>query len=344
MDATVFERFRINLLEQRQNLANWLSSTPDKKKRIRLGPAREKAALAHLEVLETAIEKTEDHTLGQCEVCHDFIEADRLEMDYTCCVCLDHLSAEERNQLEFELELSAKVQQALLPQRVPDIPGLELAAFSRPAQIVGGDYFDFFHFNDGTPGLVVGDVAGHGMSASLLMASLQASLRTLAPDYDSPAEVMRRLNLLFCHNIHLTKFVTLFLARFEPQTRRLTYSNAGHNPPLLFRARANGHEPLTYLNPTGAAIGLIEEFEFDEESVTLAPGDITLLYTDGITEAVNPHQEEFGQDRLADLLQERSDWSAQGLVRAVRQRLQEFTQSQPLTDDTTIVAARATAL
>lgn len=344
MDATVFERFRINLLEQRQNLANWLSSTPDKKKRIRLGPAREKAALAHLEVLETAIEKTEDHTLGQCEVCHDFIEADRLEMDYTCCVCLDHLSAEERNQLEFELELSAKVQQALLPQRVPDIPGLELAAFSRPAQIVGGDYFDFFHFNDGTPGLVVGDVAGHGMSASLLMASLQASLRTLAPDYDSPAEVMRRLNLLFCHNIHLTKFVTLFLARFEPQTRRLTYSNAGHNPPLLFRARANGHEPLTYLNPTGAAIGLIEEFEFDEESVTLAPGDITLLYTDGITEAVNPHQEEFGQDRLADLLQERSDWPAQELVRAVRQRLQEFTQSQPLTDDTTIVAARATAL
>lgn len=344
MDATVFERFRINLLEQRQNLANWLSSTPDKKKRIRLGPAREKAALAHLEVLETAIEKTEDHTLGQCEVCHDFIEADRLEMDYTCCVCLDHLSAEERNQLEFELELSAKVQQALLPQRVPDIPGLELAAFSRPAQIVGGDYFDFFHFNDGTPGLVVGDVAGHGMSASLLMASLQASLRTLAPDYDSPAEVMRRLNLLFCHNIHLTKFVTLFLARFEPQTRRLTYSNAGHNPPLLFRARPNGHEPLTYLNPTGAAIGLIEEFEFDEESVTLAPGDITLLYTDGVTEAVNPHQEEFGQNRLADLLQERSDWPAQELVRAVRQRLQEFTQSQPLTDDTTIVAARATAL
>ena len=256
MDTTIFQRVRGSLLEQRQNLTDWLANTPAWKRQIRLGPADEQAVQAHLQVLDTVIEKTDDQTLGLCLVCHDYIEPSRLEMDYTCCVCLDHLSPAEQDRLEFDLELSSKVQQALLPQQAPDIPGLEVAAFSRPAHIVGGDYFDFFRFRDEAHGLVIGDVAGKGMSASLLMASLQASLRTLAPDYDSPAEVVRRLNLLFCHNIQLTKFVTLFLARFDPQTRRLTYCNAGHNPPLLVRARSNGQEPLTWLLPTGAAIGL----------------------------------------------------------------------------------------
>ena len=340
MDTEVFERIRVSLLEQRRNLADWLTTTPAWKKQVRLGPVNEQAAQAHLQVLDTMIEKTQDQTLGLCEVCHDYIEPDRLEMDYTSSVCLDHLSAAEKNRLEAELELATKVQQALLPQHVPDIPGLELAAFSRPADIVGGDYFDFFRFQDETHGLVIGDVAGHGMSASLLMASLQASLRTLAPDYASPVEVVRRLNLLFCHNIHLSKFVTLFLARFDPQTRSLTYCNAGHNPPLLWRARPNGQESLAYLRPTGAAIGLVEEFQFGAETVTLAPGDILLLYTDGVTEATNPQEEEFGQERLVELVRYGSPWSAQELVREVRRRLQEFTHGQPLADDTTIVAGK----
>ena len=341
MDTQVFERIRGSLLTQRQNLADWLSTTPLWKKQVRLGPVDEEAAQARLQVLDTMIEKTEDHTLGVCEVCHDYIEPSRLEMDYTCCVCLDHLSAADRERLEFELQLATKVQQALLPQQAPDIPGLDVAAFSRPAQIVGGDYFDFFHFQDKAHGLVIGDVAGHGMSASLLMASLQASLRTLAPDYDSPVEVVRRLNQLFCHNIHLTNFVTLFLARFEPQTRRLTYCNAGHNPPLLFRARPNGQKPLVYLDPTGAAIGLVEEFQFGVETVTLTPGDTLLLYTDGVTEAMNPHREEFGEARLVELVRHGSYGSVQELISEVRQRLQEFTQGQPLADDTTIVACQA---
>lgn len=341
METDVFERIRVSLLKQRRNLADWLTTSPASKKKIRLGPANERAAQDHLQLLETVIEKTENQTLGLCEVCHDYIEPSRLEMDYTCCVCLEHLSTQERSQLEFELELSTKVQQALLPQQVPDIPGLELAAFSRPAQIVGGDYFDFFHFKDEAHGLVIGDVAGHGMSASLLMASLQASLRTLAPDYNSPAEVVRRLNLLFCHNIHLTKFVTLFLARFDPQTHRLTYCNAGHNPPILFRAQPNGQESLVYLQPTGAAIGLVEEFEFGVETVSLRPGDVLLLYTDGVTEAINPQEEEFGQERLAQLVSQSLGWSAQELVGRVRSRLQEFSHNQPLLDDTTIVAGKA---
>lgn len=339
MDTSVFQNIRASLLEQRQNLTNWLSTAPTREKQVRLGPRDEQDVQDHLRVLDTAIEKTADQTLGLCKVCNNYVEPDRLVVDYTCCVCLDHLSAEEKDRLQFEMELSARVQQALLPQQVPEIPGLEMAAFSRPADFVGGDYFDFLRFSDGAHGLVIGDVAGHGMSASLLMASLQATLRTLAPDYGAPAQVARRLNLLFSHNIHMTSFVTLFLARFDSQTCDLSYCNAGHNPPLLL-TRSYGKELLSWLRPTGAAIGLVEEFEFEAETVNLAPGDLLLLYTDGVTEAMDPQGREFGKDRLAELVRYGSHWSAQELVWNLRQRLEEFTQGQPLADDTTLIVCK----
>jgi sigma-B regulation protein RsbU (phosphoserine phosphatase) len=339
MDTTLLRQIRTSLLEQRQSLANWLSTTPARERQIRLGPVDEQAVQTHLRTLDTAIEKTEDQTLGLCEVCHDYIEPDQLVVDYTRCVCLEHLSAEERGRLELELELSAKVQQALLPQQVPEIPGLELAAFSRPADIAGGDYFDFFRFQDEAPGLAIGDVAGHGIAASLLMASLLATLRTLVPDHGAPTEVIRRLNLLFSHNIQMTSFVTLFLGRFDPQTYALTYCSAGHNPPLLY-SRSNGKEQISWLRPTGAAIGLVEEFQFGTETVLLVPGDVLVLYTDGITEAMDPQGEEFGQDRLAELVRHGSHRSAQELVWNVRQRLQAFTRGQPFADDITLIICR----
>src|SRR5574342_227883 len=110
-------------------------------------------------------------------------------MDYTAHVCLDHYSDEERQRLESELELSQVVQRALLPQRAPRISGVEIAGFSRPAEIIGGDYFDFFKFRDGSHGLVIADISGHGVSAAMLMSSLQTAIQTMAPDLDSPAEV-----------------------------------------------------------------------------------------------------------------------------------------------------------
>jgi sigma-B regulation protein RsbU (phosphoserine phosphatase) len=340
METNVFERIRISLLEQHRSLTSWLRNTPGPKKQVHLGPTDERATQEHLQVLETAIEQAENETLGLCVVCHDYIEAGRLEMDYTTCVCLDHLSTAEKGRLEAELELSQKVQKALLPQQMPEIPGLDVAAFSQPAEIVGGDYFDFFSFRDGSHGLAIADVMGKGMSASLLMASLQAALRILVPDHDSPAEAVRRLNDLFCHNIHLTKFVTLFIGRFDLNTCTLTYCNAGHNPPLLYHKQPNGREPVSWLRPTGAAIGLVEASQFTVETVTLAPGDILLLYTDGITEALNPQAEELGQARLAGFVHQASPLPARELVRELRHQLQEFTRGQPLQDDTTLVVCK----
>jgi len=343
MSVSVFERVRTSLVQQRQNLAAWLYSTPPEEKQLRLGSADEEAVQAHLQVLDSALQKAADHTLGLCEVCHDYVEPSRLEMDYTACVCLEHLAAEERRRLESDLELSQKVQQALLPQQVPNIPGLELAAFSQPARIVGGDYFDFLHFRDNTHGLVIADVVDKGLAASLLMASLQASLRILVAESDSPARVAERLNSLFIHNIHLTQFVTLFLGRYDHITRTLHYCNAGHNPPLLYRESRNGTERGEWLQPTGAAIGLVEGFAFHDKTVTLLPDDTLLLYTDGVTEARNRRGEEFRPQGLIDFIQQHAQLQAPDLVRELRRTLQEFTGGQPLADDTTIVAGKVTA-
>ena len=155
MNKQEIRRFRRGLLQKRQNLTAWLSSAPPRDREVRLGPVGEATAEAHLQVLDTAIEKANSPAIGLCEVCHEEIESGLLEMDYAHCVCLDHLSAGEKEQLEFELELSAKVQQALLPQQVLEIPEMEVAAFSRPAAIVGGDYFDFYRFQDGAYGLLI---------------------------------------------------------------------------------------------------------------------------------------------------------------------------------------------
>lgn len=340
METKVFERIKRGLLEKHQNLTDWLNTTPGPKKQVCLGPADEMAVHAHMHVLDTALERAKDNVLGLCEVCCGYVGSDLLEMDYTACVCLDHLSVEERDQLQAELELSQVVQRALLPQEVPAIPGLDLAVFSRPAQIIGGDYFDFLRFRDGVPGLVIADVVGHGISASLLMASVQTALRTMVPESDSPSDVLQRVNHFFLHNVHFTSFVTMFLARFDSKSRTLDYCNAGHNPPIIFRRQEAGASSISWLRPTAPAIGLVEEFPVHSETITLASGDILLLYTDGVTEAVNLQQEEFGRNRLATFVRQESDSSARQLVRALRHTLQEFTNDQPLADDTTIVAGK----
>jgi sigma-B regulation protein RsbU (phosphoserine phosphatase) len=336
MDTKILQRFRENLQQQRLNLLDWLGRTPAEKKQIRLGPASEQEVSAHLQVLETALAKADNQTLGLCEVCHDYVETDRLEMDFTACVCIDHYSAEQKRRLEAELELSHKLQKALLPQQLPQVPGLQIAAFSQPAEIVGGDYFDFFRFQDNAHGLAIADVMGKGLPASMLMASLQASLRILGPENHSPAAIAQRLNGLFCHNIHLIKFITLFIGSYDPDTRTLKYCNAGHNPPLLLRQEGKAQ----WLQPTGAAIGLAESFVFKMETVTLLPGDILALYTDGVTEAMNAAREEFGEHRLAELMRRKANLSPQDLLKELRLALREFTGAQNFKDDLTLVVGK----
>ncbi|MDZ7266314.1 MAG: PP2C family protein-serine/threonine phosphatase [candidate division KSB1 bacterium] len=324
MNTRILKRIRTKLARQRQNLLEWWQTAPPARKKIRTGPVAESAV--------QALARADDRTLGLYEVCHEYIEADRLAMDFTACVCIDHYSARQRRELEAELELSHKVQKALLPREIPQLPGLELAAFSQPAALVGGDYFDFFRFRDGAPGLAVDDVMGKGVPASMLMANLQAALRILVPESDGPAAVIRRLNRLFCHNVHLIKFITIFLARFEAGSRVLAYCNAGHNPPLLLRGREQAGPPLQWLQPTGAAIGLAKSFDNPEAAVTPAPGDVFVVYTDGVTEARNQAQEEFGEDRLAQTIALLRHAPPRDMIRGMRLALRDFTGRKGFAD------------
>ena len=338
MAVDTAERIQINLAEKHGTLTRWLEKTPDAKIEIALGPLGVQAVQEQLEVLDDAMEKAATDTLGICKVCHDPVEDSLIEMDYTSEVCLTHYSSQELRHLEYELELSQIVQRALLPQQVPQISGVDIAAFSRPAQIVGGDFFDFLRFQNGAYGFVIADVAGKGMSAGLIMASVQAALRALIPASDHPVKVLTLLNQVFVHNIQFTTFVTLFLAAYDPVTQRLTYCNAGHNPPLLCHQPGRSEDAHQWLKPSGAAIGLVEDPQFHEEQVQIRAGDTLLLYTDGVTETFNDRDEEFGYERLLDLTRRNMDSPAKTLIRELKSELQDFSKNQPMADDITIIA------
>jgi sigma-B regulation protein RsbU (phosphoserine phosphatase) len=238
--------------------------------------------------------------------------------------------------LESELEMSQVVQRALLPQKAPSIPGLNIAAFSRPAQIVGGDYFDFVPFKDGGHGFVMADVSGHGVSAGMLMTSLQTAFHTLVPAAESPLEVLERINHLYMHNINFTTFVTIFFGKLDAATRTFTYANAGHNSAYLLRA--NQEEVL--LHPTGPAIGLMEGFLVRAEQVQLNPGDMLVLYTDGVTEAANSTGVQFGIDGLAQVIRENAGLTAEQMIQKILKAVNTFTDGIPPVDDTTLVICR----
>jgi sigma-B regulation protein RsbU (phosphoserine phosphatase) len=340
MEALLLERLSKGLLQKRNSLSEWLKATPLGKKDILLGPSTEESVHSRLDKIDDALSKAASKILGTCEVCHEDVEPELLEVDYTASVCLEHLSRQERRNLESELELAKDVQKMLLPQEIPVIPGIEIAAFSRPAQIVGGDYFDFIEFSNGFHGLAIADVAGHGVSASLHMASIQALLRTLVPVNKSPAAVVGQVHKLFIHNIRFETFVTFFIGAFDPSTKKFTFCNAGHQPPLVLHQSGNNGASVEMLGPTGAAIGLVEEAEFTEKTIELQAGDLLVLYTDGVTEAVNTQNQEFGRKRLIKLSQQVYKDPVKQVVREVRQGIEEFSEGQPLADDTTIVICK----
>lgn len=334
----IIEEIETGLVETQTQLQQWLKTAPEEKQEHQLGTADETAVENRLHVLHDALEKAEAGTLGICEVCHEPVEEELLRMDYTSCVCLGHYSETELRALERDLELSQVVQRALLPQRPPDIAGIDTAAFSRPASIVSGDYFDFVQFKNGTHGFIVADVSGHGVSAGMLMTSLQTAFQTLAPETNSPLEVLERINRLYLHNINFTTFVTIFFGQFDPATRIFKYANAGHNSGYLYRPSQKAE---VWLHPTGPAIGLTEGYPTRIEQVELLPGDSLVLYTDGITEAGNAGREPYGEDRLAEAIRGNAETSPERLIQAIVHDLTQFAQGVPFEDDTTLVVLKA---
>jgi sigma-B regulation protein RsbU (phosphoserine phosphatase) len=239
--------------------------------------------------------------------------------------------------LERELAQAAEIQRSLLPAAPPQTPGFELAGRTEPCRGVGGDYFDFLRYPDGRIALLVGDVAGKGLSAALLMSSLQARVQVLAESGDAPAAVVARLNRSLAGACPSNRFVTFFYSVLDPASGELRYSNAGHNPPLLIRSDGS----VERLEAGGTVLGILPGWNYDERSVVMEPGDMLALYSDGITEACPPESDdEFGTVRLAEsLAAHRAEPVAatlEGAFRAVAQ----WSGGAPAADDATLVVAR----
>lgn len=194
-----------------------------------------------------------------------------------------------------ELREAREIQRRLLPADLTLASGVEIALNWRPARDLGGDYFDVLRFSDGSIGLCIADVEGKGLPAALVMSSLQATVRALACPGMAPGALCERLNAIFCDDLPAERSISLFYAHLDPHTRRLTYANAGHLPPVI-RRRVGGPERLS---TGGVVLGRISHRSYAEGEVVLEPGDALVLFTDGVTEAMNGADEEFGEARIA---------------------------------------------
>jgi sigma-B regulation protein RsbU (phosphoserine phosphatase) len=235
-------------------------------------------------------------------------------------------------RLQKELVEARELQESLLTTSLPSLVGVEIAVQWQPAMTVGGDYVSAFSIDDDRTALCVADVVGKGLPAALLMSNFQAALKTLATQDLSASEVATRLNDQLYSNIPLHKFITAFYGVLDMSSRRLTFTNAGHNPPILLRA--NGE--WIRLEAGGSVLGGFAETVFEEDSVHLDAGDRLLLFTDGLTEAWNQNGEQFGEKRLIELLFRNKDRSAEDLKEIVFQAVEDFS-GQTFEDDAALM-------
>lgn len=242
-------------------------------------------------------------------------------------------------KMQQEVQMARDIQTRLLPKAPPVVAGFDIAGKSVPAQNVGGDYFDFLQFRDGRWGLCLADVSGKGISASLLMANVQATVRGQSVLGSSAAQCLHSSNLQLYQSTDTDKYVTLFYGVLDAEKRQLQYSNAGHNPPMLFK---NGSEP-SLLTVGGPVLGILPEVPFEQATVTLDPGDLLLIYSDGYSEAMNHAFEEFGEERLLDVARRNRNASAAQLIDRIGEAVRQHCGGASQTDDMTMIAVRATA-
>jgi serine phosphatase RsbU (regulator of sigma subunit) len=238
-----------------------------------------------------------------------------------------------------QLRLAAQIQQDLLPRSSPRIDGYDLAATSIAALVVGGDYFDFIPQTAGRMAICLGDVSGKGMPASLLMASLQATLRGQSALQSPVADIITRSNAFLYHNTDPEKFATLFMGVLDPATGEISYCNAGHERPLLVRADGK----VERLTEGGLALGVLESFPYTERTATLDPGDVLVVYSDGIPEATDELGNFFGEARLVECLAKNAPRGASALMAAVIEAVRGHERGTPRADDLTIVVVRRLA-
>jgi len=240
--------------------------------------------------------------------------------------------ASQFHEQEHEIAEARAIQEGFLPKEIPQLAGYEIAAAWQSARVVGGDYFDVLPFDGEICGLCIADVAGKGLPAALLMSNLQAAVRGLASPSLSPEALCARLNALLCRNIASDRFVTLFYAHLDGPARQLRYVSAGHNPPFVLH-RDGSHERL---REGGLVLGVFANQSFKSGTVELQSGDRMVLYTDGVTEASNSEDEEFGEDRVLQVLQQDPTRTAVEIQKNILQAAAQFSRG-PWQDDATLL-------
>ena len=243
----------------------------------------------------------------------------------------------EKKRLEGQLEVARQVQLELLPARDPQLEGYDISAYNFPTEEVSGDYYDWVQIYDDQIGLVIADVSGKGVPAALLMAFLRASLRAATHVGYSPHISMAKVNYLLWESIERNQFVTAFYGILDVTNKTLTYTNAGHNPPILLKQNGD----LSFIDRGSIPLGMFRDTRYHEYYLTTDPGDVLMLYTDGVTEANDPHGEEFGRDRLAQAVMANRQLGARELISAVHTEVLAWTEGRGATDDVTFFVIKA---
>jgi putative ABC transport system permease protein len=250
------------------------------------------------------------------------------------------LRVAEQDRLRREMEIAASVQRRLFPQQPPRVPGYAIVGVCHPAREVGGDYFDYFTCADAHVVLAVADVAGKGLGSALVMSSVQAALRTLSVTERSPARIAAQINRLLYDTTEGNSYATLFCGRLDPGTTRLSYVNAGHCPPLICRSKVHDGLERLELRTGGPVVGLLPDCVYEDGVVDLHEGDVLVIYTDGVSEAMNNRGEEFGEDRLFSVVAASSWDDVNALTTALLERVEAWRGATPQLDDQTLVVAR----
>lgn len=242
----------------------------------------------------------------------------------------------EKKRLEEQLRIARDVQLSLLPTSAPQLKGLDIAGLNIPSEDIGGDYFDFISIVEGHLGIVIADVVGKGIPASLIMASFRAFLRAEIRNNYAIRTIFAKVNNLLQESLKEYQFVSAFYGVLDLERRRFTYSNAGHHPAILLRADGQSR----YLKSGGLVLGIFEGTTYNERFIDLAPGDLLVLYTDGLVEAESEAREMFGRERLEQFARAQAHLSAHDLCQAIYAEMRRFTGEGTLRDDTTIVVMK----
>ncbi len=251
--------------------------------------------------------------------------------------CLSYLTTRCRLEHDAaELKQAREIQEGLLPKELPQLTEFEVTGAWEPAQVVGGDYYDVIRLSKDKLAICIADVVGKGVSAALLMANVQASVRAFAAETASPAYVCSRINSVLCANIASGKFVTLFYGVLDASSRILQYTNAGHLRPILIGSDGK----VKHLENGGALLGVFPDWKYENSTVELGPGDILLLFTDGITEAMDPDGEEFGEERLIQAARNPVEQSIEDLQAHLLSSVKEFCNFR-MRDDATLILLAA---